>query len=586
MWNPPWWRWTRRSSAVEEDNVKRLLGLCEDNVKSIEGLVGGGDLLKQRQCSDLSTKLSKTTLDVKELVSQSGASADLFRSSLVNLLAGLKKAKVLVSNCAGEDWCAESVSQIQNETVFYEILMEVGLCYKAIYKAIYKQAKIEGSKICVEDLRQTLVFRPALDSDVVQQELDFLKPCEHIVLNIEELARGGGLLNKNQCQDLSTKLSKIIRNLRELETSFGSSALLFRPALKNLYRYLEKAKLLVKKCGKKYWWKAAVFQIQNENTFREILLDVNLCYDAIYEQAENMSTYLPEDLRQSSVFLPTLHSNVVKDQQELQMRLEALAIDPSRIKLLGDSLPDEVALTQCLARYLLLKMHCAYEHSHATTLDTCSEILWQKDTEPPGTWGSVRSIGSGAGGFVCSTTWLGVPCAKKVFFAKGFESSFLKEAGISALLKHPCIIDFICCGNDLESGDCFIAMEHMEKSLFELINDWKEGDNFSVPIAIDIIVQIARGMCYLHDQGVAHRDLKPQNVVVNRLTSPNVEDHFDIKLVDFGMSKTKVEYSKSITMSGFGIGTSVYRAPEVYRLAHLDGQGKAFWFKADVFISP
>lgn len=138
------------------------------------------------------------------------------------------------------------------------------------------------------------------------------------------------------------------------------------------------------KCGDEDCCAAAVFQIQNENAFREILLDDSYCYNAIYEQAENMSDNwidLPEDLRlpeNPSLFLPTPHIDVVKDQQELQNRLEDLANDPGSVTQPGRSLPDEVALTPCLARYLLLKMHCASEHSHATSLDTCSEILCRR----------------------------------------------------------------------------------------------------------------------------------------------------------------------------------------------------------------
>ena len=69
----------------------------------------------------------------------------------------------------------------------------------------------------------------------------------------------------------------------------------------------------------------------------------------------------------------------------------------------------------------------------------------------------------------------------------------------------------------------------MEKSLFDLIQDQK-GILFSLPVVVDIIMQIVRGMWYLHDLGVAHRDLTPQNVVLNRLIHPHLEDHFRLKL--------------------------------------------------------
>jgi hypothetical protein len=422
----------------------------------------------------------------------------------------------------------------------------------------------------------------------IEVEVDFLNLCKHSVRAIEDFANGGSLLNHRQCQDLSSKLSKITLNIRELLSHCGVSAGLFRPALENLYRHLEKAKVLVSECGDKDWCNAAVFQIQNENAFREILLDVGLCYNAIYEHAKSVSVQgvnaFPEDLRKSSLFRPATDGDVLLDQQELQKRLADLVNEPSGSKLWEHFLPGRGALEQCLARYLLVKLRHTTEQSQATALNTGSAILWAKESEPPGTWGKKSSFlgaGSGASG-VCKTKWMGIRCAKKVFHQLEGEIIFLKEAGILAHLKHPCVVNFYCCGSEKKTGNPFIAMELMEKSLFKLIED-RRNDYFSLPIVVDLMAQMARGMCYLHDRGVAHRDFKPQNVVVNTLTYPHLVDHFSVKLVDFGMSKTKVEVSKLNTMSAFGIGTTRFKAPEVYSKAHLDGKGKTTWFKADVF---
>ncbi|KAG0575598.1 hypothetical protein KC19_5G015400 [Ceratodon purpureus] len=416
-------------------------------------------------------------------------------------------------------------------------------------------------------------------------EVDFLNLCTKNVRSIEDLVSRGSLLNQRQCLDLSTKLSKTTLNIRELVLHQAGSAVLFHLALENLYRSLEKARLLVQSCGKKDWWIVAVFQIQNENAFQEILLDVSLCYNTIYEQAKSVSEdwrVHPEDLRESSMFRQTTDNCIHElDQQDLRKRLEELASEPSRLVLCQAG--SKETLKQSLAKYLLARMNYTGEQSEATTMYTCSEILWSKASEPSGTWGSSDFLGAGANeGGVCSTKWLGIPCAKKVFHGQESEALFLKEASILAQLNHPHIVNFICCGNGEGRGDRFIAMELMEKSLFNLIEDQR---NKSVPmnIVVDIITQIARGMCYLHDQGVAHRDLKPQNVVLSKLSSLHLVDQFCVKLVDFGMSKSKVCVSKSNTISIRGVGTTRYRAPEVHPKANPDGKGKAIWFKADIY---
>lgn len=108
-------------------------------------------------------------------------------------------------------------------------------------------------------------------------------------------------------------------------------------------------------------------------------------------------------------------------------------------------------------------------------LDGCNAILWEKETEPSGTWGNSSFLGAGAGGSVCETQWLGVPCARKEIRGLESEAVFLKEASILAHLKHPCIVNFICCGNGPRRGDHFIAMELMEMSLSDLIKDRSKG---------------------------------------------------------------------------------------------------------------
>lgn len=422
---------------------------------------------------------------------------------------------------------------------------------------------------------------------------NFLDLCEHKVLSVVVLANGGNLLNQRQCLDLSSKLPKIVHNIRGLVSQCEESAVTFRPALENLYRYLDKANVLVTSCGAKHWWEAAVFQTRNEHAFRVIVLDVGLCYNAIYEQAKSMSgesSVLPNDLRHpsESVFVPAGSADVQGDQEDLQRRLEELARDPSSVNLQSQPLSEDAALkAQSLAKYLLLKLNYTSGHSQATTLETGSEMLWTKENETSGTWGSSDFLGGSAGGGVCSTEWLGIPCAKKIYHFKEHEIFFLKEAGILAHLKHPGIVNFFCCGNHGEEiGKRFIAMELMEKNLYNVIEDQiLKGVYFPLHVVLDIIMQIARGMWYLHDQGVAHRDLKPHNVVVDKMTYSEIqlENHFCVKLVDFGTSKTEVEVSRSNTVTALGIGTTTYRAPEISPSPHASRKGKANWFKADVF---
>lgn len=432
-------------------------------------------------------------------------------------------------------------------------------------------------------------------STLVEEEVDFLSVCERIAHDIEEVLSRGDLLIERQCRELSFKISQTVEAILAIKDVIrGLSGLTFTPFLRILYRSLEKAKLLVLECVEEDWTAVAVFQVQNESSFQQIWLDVQLCYYLIYETSMTVNAGIPghsfktdrliTDLLSLLWLVPTSKSAIESDREDLRRRLERLASDPSNVKGFGYFLRWQEARKQCLARHLLQKFSCTAQECLSNSSDVCEAGLWRKEMEPPGTWGNSNFLGSGSGASgVCRTQWLGLPCARKEFHGQASEVTFLKEASILSHLKHPHIVNFLCCGNGEAKGDRFIAMELMEKSLFDVIED-RRGVHFALPVAVDIILQIAEGMYYLHGQGVAHRDLKPQNVVVNRLVSPHLPDqYYSVKLVDFGMSKTKVEVSKSDTMSFRGIGTTRYRAPEVHPDAHPDGLGKAQWLRVDVY---
>jgi len=88
--------------------------------------------------------------------------------------------------------------------------------------------------------------------------------------------------------------------------------------------------------------------------------------------------------------------------------------------------------------------------------------------------------------------------------------------------------------------------------LFETITKRK---NFSENIAAKIMKQILQAVNYLHLKRIVHRDLKPENLMLV------AEDGYEIKLIDFGLSRTfspdKKMYSR--------LGTPFYIAPEVLK---------------------
>jgi serine/threonine protein kinase len=186
-------------------------------------------------------------------------------------------------------------------------------------------------------------------------------------------------------------------------------------------------------------------------------------------------------------------------------------------------------------------------------------------------------LGGGASGSVYPTKWLEIVTATKVIKVKGpeHETIIWKEAGILGGLNHPNIIKLFCCGfmRDNKQGKENEEFEIVtERGTMDLSHFLHQQTLFNEENAVDIMLQIASGMCYLHDMRVAHCDLKPDNVILTSNDSTSVE-HVHVKLVDFGISKIEVTNSSNVP-----VGTPGYVAPEVF-----ERSSKVDAFKSDVF---
>jgi mitogen-activated protein kinase 15 len=101
------------------------------------------------------------------------------------------------------------------------------------------------------------------------------------------------------------------------------------------------------------------------------------------------------------------------------------------------------------------------------------------------------------------------------------------------------------------STDIYLLFEYMESDIFQAIKNRVLDPTHKK----FIVYQLACAMKYLHSAGVVHRDLKPSNVLIN--------SNCDIKLCDFGLSRSMAsEYFNRPIMTEF-IATRWYRAPEV-----------------------
>jgi serine/threonine-protein kinase len=148
---------------------------------------------------------------------------------------------------------------------------------------------------------------------------------------------------------------------------------------------------------------------------------------------------------------------------------------------------------------------------------------------------------------------------------------FKREAQSASSLHHPNIVKIYDYGE--KEGRPYIVMDYCEgRNLKEIL---KEETRLPSERAVPIFVQLGSALQHLHEAGFLHRDIKPDNVIVQ--DTPYQKDF--ITLVDFGIAKQIQEPShKKLTMDGTVVGTPAFMSPEQILGQDLDQRSDIYAF--------
>ena len=135
---------------------------------------------------------------------------------------------------------------------------------------------------------------------------------------------------------------------------------------------------------------------------------------------------------------------------------------------------------------------------------------------------------------------------------------FAREAKLAAALQHPNLVSVY----DYDAGERpWLVMEYVEGGdLAALLRDGEP------PPVEQLAAELLSALRHIHAAGVLHRDIKPQNVLVDR--------HGHARLTDFGIARPAD--GASLTRTGQVIGTEAYLAPEVMRGAPASERSDLF----------
>lgn len=145
-----------------------------------------------------------------------------------------------------------------------------------------------------------------------------------------------------------------------------------------------------------------------------------------------------------------------------------------------------------------------------------------------------------------------------------FAERFLREARTMASLSHPHIITVYDVGS--ANGLYYYAMAcHSGGDLTERIR----SGGLTPQESLKVTRQMADALAYAHDQGIVHRDIKPDNVLFRERDDAAI-------LTDFGIAKSMNNDLNQLTQAGSTVGTPKYMSPEQARGQRLDGRSDLY----------
>ena len=187
-----------------------------------------------------------------------------------------------------------------------------------------------------------------------------------------------------------------------------------------------------------------------------------------------------------------------------------------------------------------------------------------------------ESLGSGSYGGVCKAKCDGLLCAAKIMHPTLFDlrdpgtasylRKFQEECHLLSLARHPNVVQYLATYSDPDTRLPVLLMELCDESLTTFLE--RSTEPLSYNIELNICHDITLALVYLHSNGLIHRDLTGNNVLMIAGTRA--------KITDFGMSKLAI-VNPRMTALTLCPGNVLYMSPEA-----LD-EAKSYTAKLDIF---
>ena len=152
---------------------------------------------------------------------------------------------------------------------------------------------------------------------------------------------------------------------------------------------------------------------------------------------------------------------------------------------------------------------------------------------------------------------------------------FRREAQAAARLKHPNAVSIYDFGVS-KDGLQYLVMDLVEGKSLRTVT--KEQGPLSLSLVSEIATQVCAALDEAHRHHIVHRDIKPDNIVLN--TTPS---EVRVKVLDFGIAKLRDDSASNLTQTGNVMGTPHYMSPEQCLGEDLDSRADIYSFGIVVY---
>ncbi|KDP28518.1 hypothetical protein JCGZ_14289 [Jatropha curcas] len=366
--------------------------------------------------------------------------------------------------------------------------------------------------------------------------------------------------------------------------------------LREIHRIFKEGEGYIKQCLEtRDWWAKAITLYKNTDCVQfyihNLLTSMSIVIEAI-ETAGEFSGLDQHEIQKKRIVYSNKYQKQWKDPQLFQWKF-------AKQYLITDDLCERFDTVWKEDRWILWnkiqenKVSCSTKHERQLT-DVLRRNLDGTDIQNGKLLPSSILIGSkdyqvrrrlGNGSQHKEISWLGENLAMRHFF--GDIQSLVPEISSLLSLSHPNIMHSFCGFTDEEKKECFLVMELMSRDLYSYNREIcgpRKRVPFSLPVAVDLMLQIARGMEYLHSKKIYHGSLNPFNILV-KPRNISTEGYLQAKVSGFGLSSVKKFSTKNSLNQNGNLLPFIWYAPEVLEEQEQTGSARNSQYteKSDVY---